>query len=403
MPEFDLLKKGGRYAVQDMMLHVLDRACLLILFYAMGMVLYTLMYGNAALLVMEIAALAAAGTVPSRFLLQAGIIRVRYPLILYLRKETGRDTADIEDVLDREAFMAETALTAAASLLFSLPAAVCAFPVLMAAVLSRRKEEKAEHLAVRAALRDCLPVLAVCAAVFFTMMDQGTGTDQAAAILMCTGSIACGGKSGMMAGIMAEAAVFAGAAGLALSEGLVSVPEYVLPAVLVTAVLCSGAAGAASQLVPHREHRFLAAVCTFLPSCAVSLAGGVPALCIIFSASVIRLLLLPVMAAALSGRETEWDEDDSPLLHEALNIRHCPAAAMGAAMSMILVQAGFVLLYLRGMIAWRFVLPSVMLYAVWASSSFSASAASEVREKAAMRLHGKENADGIQSDGSRRQ
>lgn len=407
MSDFRLLKTGGGYAAADLILHLADRACLLVLFYAMGMVLYTLMYGNAALLVMGIAGMAAAGTVPSRFLLHAGIVRVRYPLVLYLAKQTGRDAAEITDALDRTAFLAEAVLTFLVSLLFSVRAAAAAAALFLPAVLlSGSCGGSPEREALRAALKAGLAVLAVCAAVCFGIMDQaaaGTGTDQAAALLMAVGGLACSGNPRAAVTLVTEAAVFAGALAMASAEGLFRMPSYALPAFMTAAVLCSTAAAAAECLLQRSRHVLLSASLSFLPVCAVSLAGGIQAFCIALGAGSMRLILLPVMAAALSGGEREWDEEDSPRLYEELSARHCPAAAMAAALSMVLVQAGSVLLYLRGMISWRHVLPAVLLYAVWASSAASAAGAGAVRRLAAERLHGKEDPDGMQSGGSGRQ
>ena len=61
--DIKLLKECGIEAIKDSLLHVLDRACLLLFAFAMGMLAYTLMYGTGALFILVLCAMVCVGIV----------------------------------------------------------------------------------------------------------------------------------------------------------------------------------------------------------------------------------------------------------------------------------------------------------------------------------------------------
>ena len=186
--DIKLLKECGIEAIKDSLLHVLDRACLLLFAFAMGMLAYTLMYGTGALFILVLCAMVCVGIVIARAFLHSVVVHVRYPLALYLKKEMGyAETYSIHQ-LDTIAYLCETAISILFILVLSLWCGLLmAVLFFLAVVLVHLSCAKCKDDTIRLALQDGITTAVYF--ITFTIMvllirNQDVSADSALSILL---------------------------------------------------------------------------------------------------------------------------------------------------------------------------------------------------------------------------
>lgn len=356
--DIKLLKTCGSDAVKDIILHVLDRACVLLLVFAFGMLAYTLMYGTGALYILILCAMVLTGIVLARGFLHSAMVHVRYPLVLYLKKEMNVEETHAIHQLDLVSYVSEVALSTVFVLLLNLWCGLMmAVTVLLVGLVMYLLTGKTKDETVQKATGESVSAAGsflLFAIVVLFIRHQEIPIDSAISILLAIGLLfpSVTLKNNLPAGLydlcltcrMGYGAVVV----LELFQ-LVSVPSLYMNAVLAFLCVAPPCFVAAMHLW-KRESGFPVSVMVLTVVVVLLLVQNMFAFVMGVFVIIARLFLLPALSATLYKGLEETEEDDNEEVY-ALLVQQCDVSGTISLMTVvILFMTGMTLLYLRGMI-----------------------------------------------------
>lgn len=385
MRYLSLLKQGGISVLQDMILHILDRACLLVLFFACGMVQYALMYGTAILYVLAAALAAAAGILFSRLLIGHAIGSVRTKFREnHALLQAERDMCTLCDTVLTVLFLFVTVPSAALPVLLSGAAAGVLVYLLRTDLHDAKAREAAENAVLAGA-----KFLAAGMTLFLAMaaLEHGTSDpDQASAALLAVLSImpenlVMKADSPLRAAAvtfygLSEAAMCLAAA-MMVSGSFVTVelPAGFYGVLSAAAAVAAIASAAFLPVLSGKKHRFSlsAALACLLPCFFFSASAGILPLVSAAAAALFRTVLFPVLAAAVSQGKGE---------------RESGISAFSGVLTALLVSVMWLIVYLRTGCAYQNMTAAQMMFLIWTFGAPAEEAFRTMRQRAEKYLAG---------------
>ena len=395
--DIKLLKECGIEAIKDSLLHVLDRACLLLFAFAMGMLAYTLMYGTGAFYIMVLCAMVCVGIILARTFLHSAMVHVRYPLVLYLKKEKGyAETYSIHQ-LDTIAYLCETAISILFILVLSLWCGLLmAVLFFLAVVLAHLSCAKCKDDTIRLALQDGITTAVYF--ITFTIMvlfirNQDVSADSALSILLAM-------LFSMPQVSIKENILFffysLSFPMMACTTAIVVLQLFQLleiPVLYLDALLCFLCIGPACFVAamhlwkPKKERKlFLSALVLAIPVIFI-VSDNLFSLLMGVFVIVARLFLLPAMSATFSKGLEEKEEDDDEEIYALLQQQSDAPGVFASMFTSVLFVAGMTLLYLRGMVTYVAMLMGMMAVIGYMHSPSVSLAALQMKEMVQHHLH----------------
>ena len=395
--DIKLLKECGIEAIKDSLLHVLDRACLLLFAFAMGMLAYTLMYGTGAFYIMVLCAMVCVGIILARTFLHSAMVHVRYPLVLYLKKEKGyAETYSIHQ-LDTIANLCETVVSVLFILALSLWCGLLmAVLVVLAMVVVHLSCEKCKDETMRHALQDGITTAFYF--LTFTIMvllirNQDVSADSALSILLAL--------LFSMPQVSIKENIFSLFYSLsfplmAYTTAIVVLQLFQLleiPVLYLDALLCFLCIGPACFVAamhlwkPKKERKlFLSALVLAIPVIFI-VSDNLFSLLMGVFVIVARLFLLPAMSATFSKGLEEKEEDDDEEIYALLQQQSDAPGVFASMFTSVLFVAGMTLLYLRGMVTYVAMLMGMMAVIGYMHSPSVSLCALQMKEMVQHHLH----------------